>query len=680
LVAASSGASIASYTITVSDASINGGGYLVLNGATDLLSQTPDSNGGCTYKVSAADFSKVTYVAAGNHENEMTLTVSATSSGGLTSAPVNLAIEDGGFAGNRICHFLAEGTTLPLSQTVCLSEDRGGGPISSFLVSIPQSSNDVIHLNGAVNQLKNGAYNGYYEYQVSAADFNKMTITVGKSTGNLADDSLIFNIESNHYNSCPNPIVTAATAPSILLDNKAALAIGESVSFNSLLHYSSTPDLSKALFHIYDPTGGGQISLNGAANGELANVPNSDALPGEYTVSGSDLSKLTYTAGAGEESLLVSVSFDQGASWTSEVALTMSGTGGNPTIAQALQTPAAGPVAISDSAANFLANLDSVEALVADGKVLSVNLTDPGVPTLSLSAVELTQDARAIETVLGNVILSVPGISPDAAKFVVQQDAAAGAPLLMPGIASKGGVSVIGLSDLPNPGGTNLGGGYNVLVLDQAESDYTVTASHGSLTILDNYQYFVGQHTPPASYEVSGVSQIVFNGSGLGDAGQAAQTLFVLTPAQAQIASLYLAVLGRLPDSAGLAYYEAAQSANPSLSLSDLAQGFLSSAEYGANPAHSYAPSPAGDAQFITDIYSNLLHRAPAQGDVTWYQTNAINPMLSGLTPGTAAYAAAELKAHATVLVYVSHSPEFLADVQVTAQTPPDAQHWLLLA
>jgi hypothetical protein len=38
------------------------------------------------------------------------------------------------------------------------------------------------------------------------------------------------------------------------------------------------------------------------------------------------------------------------------------------------------------------------------------------------------------------------------------------------------------------------------------------------------------------------------------------------------------------------------------------------------------------------------------------------------------------LKAHATVLVYVSHSPEFLADVQVTAQTPPDAQHWLLLA
>jgi hypothetical protein len=53
--------------------------------------------------------------------------------------------------------------------------------------------------------------------------------------------------------------------------------------------------------------------------------------------------------------------------------------------------------------------------------------------------------------------------------------------------------------------------------------------------------------------------------------------------------------------------------------------------------------------------------------------------MLANLTPGTAAYAQADLVAHATVLAYFSESPEFLSDVQVTAAHPADAQHWLVL-
>ncbi len=54
-------------------------------------------------------------------------------------------------------------------------------------------------------------------------------------------------------------------------------------------------------------------------------------------------------------------------------------------------------------------------------------------------------------------------------------------------------------------------------------------------------------------------------------------------------------------------------------------------------------------------------------------------PDVAGLTPGTAAYAQADLQAHAQVLAYFSQSREFLTDVQVTARHPADAQHWLVL-
>jgi hypothetical protein len=59
-----------------------------------------------------------------------------------------------------------------------------------------------------------------------------------------------------------------------------------------------------------------------------------------------------------------------------------------------------------------------------------------------------------------------------------------------------------------------------------------------------------------------------------------------------------------------------------------------------------------------------------------------ISSFTQGLTPGTAAYAAADLAAHATVLVDFSASGEFLGDVQITAKAPASAGftgHWLVL-
>jgi len=56
-----------------------------------------------------------------------------------------------------------------------------------------------------------------------------------------------------------------------------------------------------------------------------------------------------------------------------------------------------------------------------------------------------------------------------------------------------------------------------------------------------------------------------------------------------------------------------------------------------------------------------------------------IVPVLGAATAGTSAYAAAELQAHASVLADFSQSAEFRGDVQVTAQNPSSAQHWLIL-
>jgi hypothetical protein len=142
------------------------------------------------------------------------------------------------------------------------------------------------------------------------------------------------------------------------------------------------------------------------------------------------------------------------------------------------------------------------------------------------------------------------------------------------------------------------------------------------------------------------------------------------------VAELYSAALNRAPDVSGLSFYETAIGANPAMSGVTLGEYFLSSAEY--TKAHTYAQSNAGDTQFVSDLYTNVLHRTGSSSEISFYQS-VINGFLTGQTAGTAGYTAAELQAHAQVLQYFSASAEFLSDIQITAQTPASASHWLLL-
>lgn len=101
-------------------------------------------------------------------------------------------------------------------------------------------------------------------------------------------------------------------------------------------------------------------------------------------------------------------------------------------------------------------------------------------------------------------------------------------------------------------------------------------------------------------------------------------TMFVTTPAEAQIALLYQGALGRTPDIAGLVAWQnlfatepaSAQGADNFTSLAgtsvaglpDLAYGFTQSTEF----QNKYGALT--DAQFVTQLYANVLDRAPDQG------------------------------------------------------------------
>jgi hypothetical protein len=201
-------------------------------------------------------------------------------------------------------------------------------------------------------------------------------------------------------------------------------------------------------------------------------------------------------------------------------------------------------------------------------------------------------------------------------------------------------------------------------------ANYSVTPSGDgvSLTVTDT-----GTGRTSVDH-LSGITALQFSG-GTDFVAQAPSNTGITT---GNVTELYSAVLARTPDVAGLAYYQAQISSTPGLNLNQLAQNFLSAPEYVNNSAHNYAQTAAGDGQFITDTYNNLLHRAPEAGAVGYYQ-NVIAQFTNGVTPGTPAYTAAELAGHAQVLVNFAASAEFLNDVQITAQHPADAQHFLYI-
>ncbi len=328
-----------------------------------------------------------------------------------------------------------------------------------------------------------------------------------------------------------------------------------------------------------------------------------------------------------------------------------------PTVAQALTFNAEYPVAtvqISDSidavaaAAGQLQAMSSTVSLELSGTAtdlatnfdilagmqravfVGVTVTDGNFPTVSITAAQDRENAELVGALQGKFVLSVDATQLDG------------------GTIAGGGVATVAV--FPNPVSDydlSTSGGDFVSVQGTGSGDNGLLFQVTAMQFADGTDFIV--QAPSATGVTSG-----------------------------NVAELYAAVLARTPDVAGLAYYNNLIQSGSGPSMLQLAEYFLNSPEYTGNSEHAYAQSTAGDAQFITDTYQKLLHRAPDSGAIPFYQ-NVITQFTAGLTPGTAAYATAQMQGHAQVLVYFSASAEFLSDVQITSQHPADAQHWLYL-
>lgn len=301
---------------------------------------------------------------------------------------------------------------------------------------------------------------------------------------------------------------------------------------------------------------------------------------------------------------------------------------------------------VTDSAANISTYITGLQALASSAKLTSITLTDAGVPTVAVSPVELQTDGSAIETIRTPFVLAVDGTDANL------------------NLTAPGGVAT-------------------VLVLDGTPSQYSLTGSGDGkdITITETA---TGRSSTD---DLSGFTAVQFNNGG---SGSPTTTIIASNDdigstgvASSDIAALYSAALAREPDVQGLNFYENAvthMSDTGAALLVDLATYLINSPEYTGNSAHAYAQTTAGETQFITDSYTNLLDRTPSAAEVNFYLSNVITPALNNLTPGTAAYAAADQHAHAVVLAEFSQSAEFRSDVSITAQNQASASHWLLLA
>ncbi len=349
------------------------------------------------------------------------------------------------------------------------------------------------------------------------------------------------------------------------------------------------------------------------------------------------------------------------------------------------------PLSVSDSGDNVAANNYTLEIIAAAGKLGSIYLTDAQ-PVIAFSVADAAADVPMLSHISGAYQLDLQGSGEEIQLALDQLQAFNAAGHLGSIRLTDVGVTSLTLSsdqfaadagvfgkldamvalyiDASNSGSiTGIARDANVVVFSGKASDYsfTPTGDASSFTVT----------SASVSDRISGVTALEFGNQMVLVASQTPAAAGGIS--SAQVVDLYAAVLAREPDVAGLAYYETQAKQNPQLAITDLAKNFLQSGEYIANAAHNYAQTSAGDAQFITDIYTNLLHRSAESGAVAWYQSLVVAPILAGAVPGTAGYASAELAAHAAVLADFSQSAEFLNNVAITAQHPADAQHWLLL-
>lgn len=339
-----------------------------------------------------------------------------------------------------------------------------------------------------------------------------------------------------------------------------------------------------------------------------------------------------------------------------EYALAVTDTGA----AEAAVLAAAHPnatFAVTDSAVQMLARLAALQALAAQGKLASLALTDTDAPALHLTAAQLVAGAAVLHAIQSPYTVSVPGVSDGVARFVIQQDGAArGAAALMRPVADGGAVprtgnAVVGFQN------ASLGDGYHAVVLEAARDHYAIRSdATGRLEIAN---VAAGDADYGKHVTITGADYLIFNGAAATDTGFYPDMYFVVNSHNAAVAELYMAALGRLPRLTGLEFWENQLAAGAS--LSDIAAGFIGSAEFKSRYPAAATPSDhggPGDLAFVNALYQNVLHRAPKAAGLAFW----VNDLAHG-------------DSRANVLVAFAVSPE---DETNTHAAPGRAGGWLI--
>jgi hypothetical protein len=289
------------------------GGHVELNGAVNLLDASTSPYMASTYKVSAADFHKLTYVG-GDFIGGEALSVSANNASAQGSVALPLQIQTNAPVVQGISHYVAPGSKVAVSDLFVLAGVDKSAIVSYSIYVNHVDGNGTIALNGAHNLL-DGTGSPAGNYMVAAADIGKLTYTAGSNTG--ADFVQIWATDGASSKS-GLPLVWSVTGAAQINARPATVLQNVTLPFTKL--FSTDADLASLYFYIIDPQGAGAIQLNGANN-----MLGADATPGTYRIWGLDLPKLAYVGGNGHENLLISTSTDQ-LHWSPETAVTVTGT------------------------------------------------------------------------------------------------------------------------------------------------------------------------------------------------------------------------------------------------------------------------------------------------------------------------------------------------------------------
>lgn len=229
-------------------------------------------------------------------------------------------------------------------------------------------------------------------------------------------------------------------------------------------------------------------------------------------------------------------------------------------------------------------------------------------------------------------------------SFIASQNgtrAAAGEAQFQLGLTTPSANNVIGEQS------ADLGAGYDAVILTGPRSQYGVAVDgSGTITLTD--------HASSQSYTLTSDEYLIFGNAAVNPATGTYDMDFNLQGTDAQVAALYNAALGRLPDLAGLEYY-AVPIGNGSLAIHQAAANFLASPEFQSRftaAAQSADGGGAHDQAFVTQLYQNVLHRTPSASEMNYYVQD-----MQGTLPGIAAQDRAQL------LINFAVSPENKADI-----------------